>query len=262
MTPSNRLFFSVIIPVFNGEKYLAAAIQSVLDLRYEPFELIIIDDGSTDATRGIACSYGSGVRYLRTSNGGPARARNFGLRHARGDAVGFLDADDLWTENIITQGIECLLCRPELDIVQGCIQEIKPSTADPAGAATEYFEKPYPYINIGSAVYRTKVFAQIGGFDESLKFCEDFDWFWRAFDARISKLRIDDVTLLYRIHPAGMTYGQTLKEIHVAKVYKKAIARRQCEATSPARGFPTLLEYFGSRTHLIPTKVRPMTSGG
>jgi len=262
MTRPERLLFSAIIPVYNGEKYLAAAIQSILDLQYEPFELIVVDDGSTDGTGEIARSYGSRLRYLRNCNGGPATARNFGLRHAHGDAVGFLDVDDLWTENIITGALKCLLTRPDLDIVQGQIQEIKPSAANPIGTAIEYFEEPYPYINIGSAVYRTNVFARIGGFDESLRSCEDFDWFWRAFDARISKLRIDDVTLLYRIHPAGMTYGQTLKEIHVAKVYKKAIARRQCEATSPARGFPTLLEYFGSRTHLIPTKVRPMTSGG
>src|ERR1051325_174990 len=240
---------SVIIPVFNGGKFLRAAVQSVLDLGYEPLELIIVDDGSTDGTAGIARALPADLQYLTQANRGPAGARNAGLRRARGDVIGFLDADDLWTPAIVTRAVALLLSTPDLDVVQGRVQEIAGMESTNGTDGFSYASEPYPFINIGSAVYRKQVFEKIGGFDETMRFCEDYDWFLRAFDAGMAKARIDDVTLLYRSHPGATTYGKSIHEIGLAKAHKKAIQRRRegHVACKLASGFPTLVEYIGSR---------------
>jgi tetratricopeptide (TPR) repeat protein/glycosyltransferase involved in cell wall biosynthesis len=255
MTPSPKPLFSVVIPVYNGEKYLTSAMQSVFNLKAEALELIVVDDGSTDATADILSSFVDRVRYVVQPNRGPAAARNRGLQCARGEVIGFLDADDLWTPNILTRAFAFLLAHPEVDIVQGHIQEIKSSAADATGIAYEYFSQPYSYINIGSAVYRKDVFAKVGGFDETMRFCEDYDWFLRAFAARIPKVCIPEVTLLYRTHSDGMTYGKSLHEIGMVKAHKKIIEQRRHDprATSkPPANFPSLLEYIGSRRQFLP----------
>jgi hypothetical protein len=264
--------FSAIIPVYNGETFLAAAMQSVLALEYEPMELIIVDDGSTDATPTIATSLIADIRYARQSNQGPAAARNLGLRIASGDVVGFLDADDLWSREGMRKALTLLASWPEVGIVQGHIQDLRllqsasaetsfalSSTAISAETSFALSSTPYAFVNIGSAVYRKAVFESIGGFDETMRFCEDYDWFLRAFDERIPKLRIQDVTLFRRRHSLGMTHGKSLHEIGMARAHKKAIDRRRRRGghADPApAGFPSVLEYIGTRGASGPTGVR------
>jgi glycosyltransferase involved in cell wall biosynthesis len=91
---------SVIIPVYNGERYLAAAIQSVLEQTLPPDEIIVVDDGSTDGTAAIVTGLAGAsplpIHYIHQQNQGPSAARNRGLRAARSGLVAFLDADDIW----------------------------------------------------------------------------------------------------------------------------------------------------------------------
>jgi len=250
MTQSERLLFTAIIPVYNGEKYLAAAIQSVLDLGDEVTELIVVDDGSTDATAEVTAGFAGRVRYVFQSHRGAPAARNCGLRLACGEIIGFLDADDLWTPNIATRAFTLLIGRPDVDIVQGRIQEIRTRPSDAPGIPCEYLSRPYSYINLGSAVYRRRVFERVGIFDETMPLCDDYDWFLRAFDARIPKMRIDDVTILWRIHSSSMTHGKGPHGIGMAKAHKKAIQRRRCDPmmkSKPPSDFPTIVEYIGTK---------------
>ncbi|MFC2106017.1 glycosyltransferase family 2 protein, partial [Candidatus Bipolaricaulota bacterium] len=113
---------SAIIPVFNGERFLVEAIESVLAQDYDPLEIIIIDDGSTDNTPRIAAGYADRIRYVRQENGGPAAARNAGLLHSHGEAVSFLDADDLWTPGKLMSQAAGLSERASVDIVLGHLQ--------------------------------------------------------------------------------------------------------------------------------------------
>ena len=94
MTAADRV--SVVIPVHNGERYLAEAIQSVLDQTHAPLECLVIDDGSTDATQAVVAGFGDCVSYVRRARGGVSAARNHGLRLARGELIAFLDHDDVW----------------------------------------------------------------------------------------------------------------------------------------------------------------------
>ena len=89
-------FVSVIIPVYNASAYLSDALDSVLQEHHDQLEIIVVDDGSTDGSAEIATTSGPFVRYCYQANRGPAAARNQGLQVARGDVVGFIDADDRW----------------------------------------------------------------------------------------------------------------------------------------------------------------------
>ena len=88
---------TVIIPVYNGERFIRRALDSVFKQTYPPHQVIVIDDGSKDSTREIAANeYGASVMLICQQNGGPAKARNAGLRVATGELIAFLDADDWW----------------------------------------------------------------------------------------------------------------------------------------------------------------------
>ena len=105
MNPSSpsldRPRFSVIIPVYNGERFIGATIQSVLAQTYKAAEIIIVDDGSSDDTAAVVEQYSSqiAISYVRQQNKGPSAARNHAVSLARGDWIAFLDADDLWYSN-------------------------------------------------------------------------------------------------------------------------------------------------------------------
>ena len=108
---------SCVIPCYNGERFLGAALDSVIAQTLPPAEIIVVDDGSTDgSTADVAANYGSRVTYLRQDNAGPAAARNRGLACARGDFVAFLDADDLWHQDKLARQAVRFEARPELDI--------------------------------------------------------------------------------------------------------------------------------------------------
>ena len=109
---------SVVIPVFNGERFLAEAIQSVLDQTYEPVEVIAVDDGSTDGSAAIARSF-AGVQVIEQPNSGPAGARNAGIAAARGEFLAFVDADDIVPPDKLELQVTHLREHPEVGCVLG-----------------------------------------------------------------------------------------------------------------------------------------------
>jgi glycosyltransferase involved in cell wall biosynthesis len=113
MTP---LLISCIVPVFNGERYLGEAIDSILAQTYRPVEIIVVDDGSTDGTAAVAARYGDRIRYVRQNNGGAPTARNLGLSVAMGEFVAFLDSDDLWHPEKLQRQMACFEARADLDL--------------------------------------------------------------------------------------------------------------------------------------------------
>lgn len=107
---------SCIVPVYNGELYLREAIDSILAQTYRPLEIIVVDDGSTDATPDVVAGYGDRLRYIRQPNAGPGAARNHGLNLAQGEFIAFLDADDLWHPDKLARQMTRFLNRPDLDL--------------------------------------------------------------------------------------------------------------------------------------------------
>jgi glycosyltransferase involved in cell wall biosynthesis len=218
---------SVVIPVFNGERFLREAVQSVLDQQYAPLEIIIVDDGSTDGTATVARSLPEAVRYLHQPNQGPAAARNRGIEQAQGGLIAFADADDLWPPAKLELQLPYLINDPGVEIVMGRVQLLSET-----GLTESAFS-----VNLGCAVIRKSVFDRVGLFDETMRYSEDVDWFMRARESGAAIMTIDAVTLFYRQHEQNMTRGKSTSELNVLKALKRSLDRRR-ERASVAAALP------------------------
>jgi glycosyltransferase involved in cell wall biosynthesis len=207
MTPfAWRPRISVIIPVYNGDRYLAEAIRSVLNQTLPPDEIIVVDDGSTDDTAALVRSMGAPIRYCRQSNHGPAAARNRGLELARGEILAFQDADDLWTAGRLAIQVGLLTRHPTAQAVIGRTQFFYEDTAPAEFAAmADATVSPHWFLGIHSGLYRRAAFEAVGPFDAALRYHEDIDWFRRARAAGLIILPHEDVVLLHRRHAGNMT---------------------------------------------------------
>ena len=130
-----RSAISVIIPVYNGEAFLAEAVASVQEQSLAPNEIIIVDDGSEDGTVAVIESLGPEIRSIRQTNAGPAAARNRGLEMASGDFISFIDADDLWLPGKLKSQAQRLNGDPTIQLVLGATQRVRQSNQQKAGGA-------------------------------------------------------------------------------------------------------------------------------
>jgi glycosyltransferase involved in cell wall biosynthesis len=225
---------SVIIPVFNGDRFLREAVQTVLAQNYSPLEIVIVDDGSTDSTASVVKSLGEPVRYLHQTNQGPAAARNRGIEQAQGSLLAFADADDLWPGNKLALQLPYLIEDVAVDIVMGRIQQVLLSETEDGKTQAKEFAEPAFSVNLGSAIIRKSVFERVGLFDETMRYSEDVDWFMRAREAGAAIKTIDAVTLLYRQHEQNMTRGKSASELNVLMALKKSLDRRRATTGSAA----------------------------
>jgi glycosyltransferase involved in cell wall biosynthesis len=224
---ANEDLVSVIIPVYNGERFLAEAVESIRQQDYHSLEIIVVDDGSTDGSAAIAKSLGEDIRYFYQEHAGPSAARNLGLRQARGSLIAFLDADDLWPENKLRNQIQRLSQDPDLEVISGRVQYFGLESPVIRRMHFEGLDQTVINFSLGSAVFRKPVFEKVGDFDESLTSWEELDWFMRAkeLNVRIKILKL--ITLKYRQHEHN--YSQTQSSEHgMMVVMQKSIARRRC----------------------------------
>lgn len=219
---------SVVIPVYNGEKFIRDAIANVLSQEYPALEILIINDGSTDDTDGVVKraekEFGVDLRYFWYGNDGPAFARNRGIRDASGDFIAFLDADDLYPAGNLKYLADYLINNPDIDIVRGYAQMMQlnneTGTFEPYGNPAE----SYPAY-IGTALYRKETFRRVGLYDTTMRYAEDSDWYMRATELEIKMKWLDRVTLMVRRHGDNMTEGKSLVELNTLVVFKKALDR-------------------------------------
>ena len=223
---------TVVIPVYNAARFLPEAVASIGLQRYQPIEIIVVDDGSTDNCPEVAAGLGSEVRYIRQENAGPAAARNHGLSLARGEFISFLDADDLWPPQKLSIQMARLLAEPELDFVLGRTQyQVLPGGELPS----LNFEAPENVVTqtvVGSGVYRRRVFDRIGGFDESFRFGEDTDWFIRALENDVAMRILRSITLLYRMHGRNLTQDRTTVRHQLMVLLQRSMERRRRRGTA------------------------------
>ena len=243
-----RPLLSVVMPVYNGEAFLADAIDHVMAQNYRPLECIVVDDGSADRTGDIAATFSDHVRYVRQTNQGPAAARNKGIEVARGEFLAFLDVDDLWADGALCLLADHLLADRRIGIAQGLIQQMELDRTVPAGQPRIFRQvcRPYQFINIGSALYRKEVFDSVGLFDPKLRDNEDTDWFLRAWEQNIPKTVLPQVVLFYRKHDHNMTLDQQDRVFFgLLKIYKRRIDRLKTRSTPPPTPAVPWIDYFG-----------------
>jgi len=215
---------SVIVPVYNGEKFIEEAIENILSQNYPALEIIIVNDGSTDNSEEIIKNLPIDIRYFYQENDGPSSARNRGIRDVSGEFIAFLDVDDLWPENNLNLLVDILQNNPDVLVVRGYAQILEKNTTtgkyDYAGNPKESFPG-----YIGAGLYRKEAFNEVGLFDEFMKFGEDADWFKRAEELKINILKLEEITFFVRRHESNMTKGKSLVELNALKVFKKSLDR-------------------------------------
>ncbi|GAB4458411.1 MAG: hypothetical protein Kow0070_12010 [Anaerolineales bacterium] len=187
MSTENPLV-SVIIPNYNHARFLGGAIRSVLEQTYRPVEVIVVDDGSTDNSGEVAAAFGDQIRYIYQTNAGLSAARNTGLRAAKGELIGVLDADDMYEPNFLETLVTALQADPQADGVY-CGYQFVDEANNPLPQIENRPVSPadlYPALLDGnffvpeSVFLRRRVYDAVGFFDESLRACEDWDVWLRA----------------------------------------------------------------------------------
>lgn len=220
---------SVIIPVYNTEKYLAQAIESVLTQTVKPAEIIVVDDGSTDGSVNIALQFGDEIRVLKLGeNCGAPAARNYGIGQASGEYLAFLDADDLWTPDKLKNQLSYLLKNPETDMVFGMVEQfISPELSDEHQNNLRSELKKMAALVAGGMLITKQLFLKVGLFNDKLEVGEFIDWFSRAKDMGLSYHVENDIILKRRIHTTnmGISKKQNLKDY--TSLLREALARKR-----------------------------------
>jgi glycosyltransferase involved in cell wall biosynthesis len=202
-----RPVISVVIPCYNGARFLREAIESVLTQNYPRVEVIVVNDGSTDNSAAIAAEY-PGVRCMHQRNAGVAAARNTGLRHSAGDYLVFLDADDRLLPGALKSNLDCLMKEPNCAFAFGDVQAVDVDGSPLPLCSTSPHEGKEHYLSLlynnyiwtpGAVMYRRGVLNAVGGFDPRFVPADDLD-----LNLRITRLRQaahnNSPVLEWRIH--------------------------------------------------------------
>jgi glycosyltransferase involved in cell wall biosynthesis len=224
---------SVIVPAYNAGKYLREAIESILAQQYRPLEVIVIDDGSSDDSASIAESFGPPVRCYQQANCGPAVARNEGLAQSRGDFITFLDADDLYCSGALDAHMRRFNAECGLEIVIGRQQYIRPVSAVADVEAFERVDQDQLTLSLATSLIRREVFGQVGWFDPSMRYCDDWDWFLRARELGIRMRLHRDTVLTQRLHGENMTRQREVGQKYQMLMFKRSLQRRRSGGQTP-----------------------------
>jgi glycosyltransferase involved in cell wall biosynthesis len=228
---------SVVIPTYNYVRFLPRANESVLGQTYPSVECIVVDDGSTDGTAEMAGPYGCRIRYIASTNRGPAAARNLGAAAASGPYLAFLDADDWWAPEKLARQVRWLEEHKDFAAV-GCgaasvdrnLQRLgQLSYSDLAESKDDNLRhvavrRKWIGGSCSGIVIQTSAYMELGGFDEALSGAEDWDlWMRLVAEYRISNLTETLVTI--HRHGTGYARAAALAERQQWAVYRKATAQ-------------------------------------
>jgi glycosyltransferase involved in cell wall biosynthesis len=240
----NRPLVSVIIPAYNADKFIKDALESVFAQDYEPLEIIVVDDGSTDSTAEIIKGFQHGGRtllYFYQENAGPSRARNLGIRAARGEFITFLDADDLWTPMKLQKQVDFMESNGEADLVFGDMQVFDSGGCTVDSAFSKHGHPPCDeqgkvvhafhhllqrnFVSTATVLLRKKCLNETGYFDEKLWYAEDYD-LWLRFSLKFDLFCIPEIFRLKRMHDRNLSWNKEafiLSSLYTYKKLKKKI---------------------------------------
>lgn len=237
----NKNLVSVVIPTYNCGKYISEGIESILKQSYPTFEILVIDDGSTDNTRKILLPLidSGAIKYFHQKNRGPSAARNLGIKHSKGEYIAFLDADDLWREEKLEKCINFIeklnfdwICTSMIKINENGERFIKRITEDswvlnPQSKEIKqlknglFFFSSIP-VHTPTIVAKRQCFTVSGIFDESILIGEDTDLWLRFEESDLRGGYLDEPLTIYTYNENSLTKGKKIDGLKEhSKVAKK-----------------------------------------
>jgi glycosyltransferase involved in cell wall biosynthesis len=229
---------STIIPAYNADRYVGAALNSVMSQTLPSDEVIVVDDGSTDGTLDVLQHYATHIRIIHLEHGGAARALNVALAAATGDALAFLDADDLWLPEKLRVQAAALSTDNELEAVFGMVQQF--SSPDLDHADTPRYAVPadlLPGISKNTLLVRRSAFDRIGYFSEEYGASDFVDWYARANVLGLRSRVLPELVAMRRHHPENM--GRRLRseqQSETLQILKRSLdmRRRRSQPKAPS----------------------------
>lgn len=232
---------SVVIPTYNTSRYISDAIDSVLAQTFRDFEVIVIDDGSTDNTRQVLEPYRHQIVYILQENQGVAAARNRAIQQALGEFVALLDADDQWLPDKLEKQLAFLRSQPEVSLLFGDAEmfsatgPVPPSLLARRDFRCQLTERPFivsdafhllldeNFIPTSTVIVRKTYLDQVGGFDLDLPPVEDRDM-WLRFAHKFPIACISNVLARKRTHDSNISSDKKQRMISLIKVLEKTYA--------------------------------------
>jgi len=221
---------SVIIPVYNGARYVVDAIGSVLEQTHRDLEIVVVDDGSTDDSPAILGRFAAPVRVIRQENGGTGAARNRGVSASRGELLAFLDQDDLWMPAKLTMQIAALRTHAELEAVFGMVEQFhSPELGEGFRQRIPIPRAPIPgYLPSAMLVKRT-AFERIGPFGERWQLVEWTEWFVRAIELGLVLSVLPEVVARRRLHEGNKGLALRSFQTEYPRILKALLDRKRAQ---------------------------------
>lgn len=227
----NRLV-SIVVPSYNYANYLSECIETVLSQTHKNFELLIVDDGSTDNTREVVYSYNdSRINYIYKENGGLSAARNTGIENISGEYVLFLDADDLIEKTYISKQIKFLennqrnaICVAKNKLFTNLNDQGKPVVSGSWHLYSRNLDTHILFFNLAPPhcyFYRRSVVDKVGYFDTALKACEDYDYILRCVREGFRFGVNRKALAYYRVHPSSMSANKERQHYYDSLLHER-----------------------------------------
>jgi len=214
---------SVIIPAYNGDRYIAQAVESVISQTYKNWEIIVVDDGSTDDTRQALQPYVEKIRYVYQENQGVAAARNRGIQESRGELIAFLDQDDFFLSHKLAGQVALFDAQPSLGIVNSGWRMVKEQGETVSDInCWEYF----PTLNLktwivqmpvlpSAMMFSRKWLENVGGFNSEFDSVDDADLVLRLALLGCESAWLPQVTVCYRQHDKNVSIKKSLEQANL-----------------------------------------------
>ncbi|MHB8056990.1 MAG: glycosyltransferase family 2 protein [Desulfuromonadaceae bacterium] len=231
---------SIVIPTYNGSRFLLSTVQSALNQTYSPIEVIVVDDGSTEDIAAILKPVIGNIKYIRQKNSGPAAARNHGILMSKGTYIAFLDHDDEWMPDnllgkmaVMENNPECAMVYsyPELIDAAGLPLPQRYNLNCPTGWVFEDFLLHNRIATFSTVLICRNIFDKVGMLDESpeITCCDDYDMWLRITD--VDKIVFSpDKSVKYRIHEQNLLKNHTISFRSSINVFRKAL--KKCSTVS------------------------------
>jgi glycosyltransferase involved in cell wall biosynthesis len=212
----SRPLVSVVMPVYNAELFVGEALDSIFAQDYEPFEVVVVDDGSTDGSSAIARSYPE-LRYIRQENCGPSAARNAGITAARGEIIAVADSDDILLPHKLSVQVGYLIDHPEVAVTLG--RQVW--TTPPPDAVPDRVWGDLDGIPLVSMVVRKRALIEVGGYDTALRGPEDLDLLIRLRELGHQLVVLPEIVMQRRYHGENLVAGRGLNPLPASLIKAK-----------------------------------------